>query len=268
MPTWPAALRAYPALLRVGFASALAYRAEFFVWILTTNLPLINLALWSAVARDQPVGRYGQAEFTAYFLAALIIRQLTGSWLVWELTMEIRQGTLAMRLLRPVNPFLAYSAENLAALPLRAAIAVPIAGIMLWVVGADRLSQDPVVWLSLPFLVFGAWLLVFLVMAIIGLLALWIESAASVFEVWLALFTVFSGYLVPLELFPEWLREIAAVLPFRLLLSLQVEAMLGHLTRAEILSGALQLVVWVALLGLVLRAMWRAGLARFGAFGG
>ena len=64
-------LRMYPSLLKVGFASAMAYRAEFFVWVLTTNLPLINLALWTAVARDAPVGRFGQAEFGAYFLATL-----------------------------------------------------------------------------------------------------------------------------------------------------------------------------------------------------
>ena len=66
-------LRAVPTLLRIGFAEAVAYRAEFVVWLLATNMPLVMLALWTAVARDGPVGRYGQAEFTAYFLAALVV---------------------------------------------------------------------------------------------------------------------------------------------------------------------------------------------------
>ena len=91
-------LRAYPALLRVGFAGALAYRAEMIVWMLTTTMPLVSLALWNAVAEDGPVGRFDQRGFGAYFLATLVVRQLTGSWLVWELNMEIRSGSLVLLL--------------------------------------------------------------------------------------------------------------------------------------------------------------------------
>jgi hypothetical protein len=48
--------RAYPTLVRVGVSDLVAYRAEFLVWILTMNLPLIMMALWSAVAADGPSG--------------------------------------------------------------------------------------------------------------------------------------------------------------------------------------------------------------------
>ena len=111
------ALRAYPTLLRIGLTEVIAYRAEFLIWILTTNMPLVMMALWTAVSASGPVGRFGTREFVAYFLGALIVRLLTSSWMVWELTMDIRQGRLAARLLRPLHPLLAYSAEHLAAVP-------------------------------------------------------------------------------------------------------------------------------------------------------
>ena len=60
-----------------------AYRAEFIIWVLTTNMPLLMMGLWSAVAADAPVGRFGTTEFVAYYLGALIIRLVTNSWLVW-----------------------------------------------------------------------------------------------------------------------------------------------------------------------------------------
>ena len=41
---------ALPTLLRVGLSEVVAYRAEFVVWILTTNMPLVMLAIWHAVA--------------------------------------------------------------------------------------------------------------------------------------------------------------------------------------------------------------------------
>ena len=93
--------RALPTLMKVGFLEAVAYRAELLVWVLSTTMPLIMLALWSAVARDAPVGRFGQTDFVAYFLATFIVRQLTGAWVAWQMSFEVRTGTLSMRLLRP-----------------------------------------------------------------------------------------------------------------------------------------------------------------------
>ena len=231
-----AAARAYPALLRAGFASAVAYRAEFLIWMFSTNMPLIMLALWAAVARSGPVGGYSQGGFAAYYLCTLLVRLLSGSWVVWELTMEIRQGTLALRLLRPIHPLFAYSAENLAAVPLRGIVALPVVCILLWT-ARGQLGHDAVLWLMLVPALFGAWLLTFLVMALIGTLALYVESAASLFEAWLGISAVLSGYLVPLDLFPQAVQRIALLLPFRFLLSFPVELMLGKISNAELVGS-------------------------------
>lgn len=262
-----AAAKAYPALLRAGFASAVAYRAEFLIWMFSTNMPLIMLALWAAVARSGPVGVYTQRGFAAYYLSTLLVRLLTGSWVVWELTMEIRQGVLALRLLRPLHPLIAYSAENLAAVPLRGIVAIPVVSILLWT-ARGQLGHDPLLWLLLVPALLGAWLLTFLVMALIGTLALYVESAASLFEAWLGVSAVLSGYLIPLDLFPQGVQRIALSLPFRFLLSFPVELMLGKHGRGEALAllGGQWLYVAAALLATNL--VWRAGLRRYSAYGG
>ena len=77
--------RALPTLLRVGFAEALAYRAEMLVWILSTTMPLVMLALFSAVDEGGPLGRFDEAGFAAYFLATFIVRQFTACWASWEI---------------------------------------------------------------------------------------------------------------------------------------------------------------------------------------
>lgn len=261
-------LRALPTLLRVGLADAVAYRAELVVWLLSTNMPLVMLALWSAVAREAPVGRFGERDFTAYYLAALVVRLMTGAWVVWELTFEIRQGTLAYRLLRPLHPLLAYAAENVAAMPLRLAMALPVAGLALWLTAGERLTRDPLLLALFPLTVAGGWLITFLAMAMVGTLAFRFDSAASLFEIWMALFGVFSGYLVPLELFPPWAQAVARALPFRSMLGFPVELVIGLLPREQAL---LELAVqwgWIALLLLGVRAAWRSGLRHFAAFGG
>ena len=261
-------IKAYPALLRTGFVSAVAYRAEFLIWMFSTNMPLVMLAIWSAVAREGPIAGYSQKGFTAYYLATLLVRLLTGSWVVWELTMEIRQGTLALRLLRPLHPLIAYSAENLAAVPLRGLIAIPLVIVLLVFAGGTALTHDLRLWLIFLPAMLGAWLLTFLVMALIGTLSLYVESAVSLFEAWLGLSAVLSGYLVPIDLFPAALARVANVLPFRFLLSFPVEVVLGrlHPTQALVLLAAQWGYVSVALCAVIL--VWRAGMRRFGAYGG
>ena len=262
-----ATVRAYPALLRTGLVAAVAYRAEFLIWMFSTNMPLVMLALWAAVGRSGPVAGYTQRGFGAYYLAVLLVRLLTGAWVVWEMTFEIKQGTLALRLLRPIHPLIAYSAENLAALPMRGLVAIPVmAGFL--IAGRESLSHDPLHWLLFLPAMAGAWLLTFLVMALIGTLALFVESAISVFEAWLGISSVLSGYLIPLDLFPPALREVALKLPFRFLVSYPVELMLGRLSHRDalLLLGAQWGYVAVASVGL--HFVWRSGMRRFGAYGG
>ncbi len=261
-------LRALPTLLRVGFAEAVAYRAEFLVWLLSTNMPLVMLALWSAAARDGPVGRYTGAQFTAYFLVALVVRLLTGAWVIWELNFEIRQGTLAFRMLRPVHPLVAYATENLAAVPLRLVLSSPVVVVLLLSSGAPLLSRDPVAWAAFPAALAGGWAITFLAMSLVGALAFYVESAGSVFEIWMGLFGVFSGYLVPLDLFPPWLATLARFLPFRYMLAFPVEMVTGLLPRARALEELAIQWLFVGLLFLLASAAWRRGVRRFSSVGG
>jgi ABC-2 type transport system permease protein len=262
------ALRAFPTLMRVGLAEIVAYRAEFLVWILTTNMPLVMLAIWHAVAADGPVGRFDQREFTAYYLGVLAVRLLTSTWVVWQMSMEIRDGTLSARLLRPIHPLFAYAAQHMAGVPMRAVVVSPIFVILAFAAG-DRLAvRDPALMGIFALALLGAWLLIFFTMVLVGALAFFVDSAIAVFELWLAVHAIFSGYLVPLEALPSWIGRAAAVLPFRFMLGFPVEVLVGLVTPAAALR---QLgVQWAYVLVLFALAMlvWRAGVRRFAAFGG
>ena len=264
----PATARALPAMFKVGFAEAVAYRAEFLVWMLSNTMPLIMLALWSAVAREAPVGRFGQKDFVAYFLATFIVRQLTSSWAAWHMNYEIRQGTLALRLLRPIHPMLTYAVENLAAQPMRLLVALPMAAVWMWSVGAGHVPRDPALWAAFAVAVLGGWLLTFLANFAIGCLAFFTESSIKVMDVWLTLYFVFSGYLIPVELFPPAVRGIADWLPFRYQIGLPVEL----ITSAHDRGAALALLggqwAWVVVTMVGTIGLWRKGLGRFAAYGG
>lgn len=261
------AVTAWPTLLRVGFAEAVAYRAEFLVWILSTTMPFIMLALMSSVVREAPIEGFAAQDITAYYLATFLVRLLTGAWVVWEMTQEIRTGSMALRLLRPIHPFVSYASDNLAALPLRGVLAIPLVGLIL-IFASDGLTHDPRYLLAAAVSIAGAWLLNFLIMACIGCLAFFAESATSVFEVWLGAWMVLSGYLLPLALFPPWVRAANAWLPFRMMLDLPVSLLLGRLDGAAALQGMATQWAWILGMGTLALLLWRAGIRRYQAFGG
>jgi ABC-2 type transport system permease protein len=262
------ALRALPTLLKIGFAEALAYRVEMLIWILSTTMPLVMLAIWHAVAREAPVGRFGGDEMIAYFVGMFIVRQLTGSWSAWLINMEVRDGTLALRLLRPIHPLLAYAASSIAEIPVRSLLSIPLAAAALVVFARAHLTRDPVLWLLFLVSLAGGWLITLAVNFAIGLLSLFLESSMKLWDVWLATYFVFSGYVLPIELFPRALGSVLDWLPFRYQLALPVEIMTGAHDRlgALALVGRQGLVVAIAFA--VVALVWRRGVRRFEAYGG
>jgi ABC-2 type transport system permease protein len=255
------------ALWRIGVAEAVAYRASLLIWVFSTSLPLISLVLWRALAEDGPIGDYDQHDFDSYFVAAFVVRQLSSSWVVWELDRQIRTGGLSTLLLRPVSPVLHHAMNNLSALPLRTALAAPVALAVLLAAGGISTSSDPLALAMVPVALALAWLLNFVTQFAIGCLSFWLTRAASLYEVWLGAYIVLAGYMLPTSLFPPGLAAVARVLPFHAALGFPVELAIGRLSTAQMFAGFGLQLFWIAVLGSLAALAWRRGLKVYGAFG-
>jgi ABC-2 type transport system permease protein len=261
-------LRAIPTLLRVGVAETVAYRAEFLVWILSTTLPLVMLALWTSVAREAPFQQYSSSDFVAYYLAGLITRNLIGSWVAWQISEEIRSGVMSMRLLRPVHPFIAFATSHLAAIPFRAIVGVPVAVVLLFSSGASALTSEPLqLALVVPSLALG-WMLTFGFLFGLGTLAFLVTKTMALLNLYFGLFALLSGYLLPIPLLPPIIRQLAEYSPFRFMFSVPVELMtrkIDHVELAWLLGGQ---VAWTAFVLAVALWVWNKGVRHYEAVGG
>jgi ABC-2 type transport system permease protein len=260
-----ATLRAMPTMLRVGLAETIAYRAEMVVWILTTTMPLVMLSLWTSVSAEAPFGDYGHADFVAYYLAALTVRNLTSNWVAYQIGEEIRLGTLSMRLLRPIHPFAGYLATHVAALPLRVLVVLPWVAIMALTDARHVLVTAPAQLGLFVLSLAGAWLLVFATFVALGALSFFLEKSMALVEVYFGLFMLLSGYLIPLDLMPAWIRSVAAWLPFRYMLGGPVSILIGRCPDAGAMLAAQW--GWAGGMGLIAALVWRAGIHRFEAYG-
>lgn len=259
--------RAMPAMFRIGFAELVAYRAEMVIWILSATMPLIMLALWNSVVAEAPIAGFGPTEITRYFAATLVVRQLTGAWVLWHLNWMIRSGGLSAKLLRPINPLVYEAVTMLAAMPLRMVVLAPMmVGLVLW-------RPELVAWPGWPAMgLFGlsvllAWLMSFLVQGLFGMLAFWTDQSQGMFGVWFVLWMLLSGYIAPLEMFPQPVQAALAWSPFRGMIAVPVELLGGFLSPRDALFDIGVQVVWTLILASTSVLVWKRGIRRYGAFG-
>ena len=265
------ALRALPTLLRIGVAETVAYRAEFLVWMLTSTMPLIMLSLWTSVANEAPFAEYTSADFVAYFLGVLIVRNLTGNWVAWQISEEIRMGVLSMRLLRPIHPFIAYATSHAAALPFRSVIALPIAFILLLSSGASSITTEPLQLVLLLPSIALAWLITFGIMFALGSCGFWITQTFGIVNFYFGMWNLLSGYLMPMDImrskYPV-IADVAEALPFYYMLGAPVELMTKHHTGMQLLEMFAWQIAWAVISVAVALAVWRRGVRHFEAVGG
>jgi ABC-2 type transport system permease protein len=241
------------------------------VWMLTSTMPLIMLSLWTSVASEGPFQSYSSADFVAYFLGVLIVRNLSSNWVAFQMAEEVRMGVLSMRLLRPIHPFLAYAASHAAALPFRSLIALPIAVILLVSSGASSLTTEPVQLALLVPSIGLAWLIAFGIMFSLGCLAFWFTQTFGVVNFYFGLWSLLSGYLMPMDIMRAkyaFVADIAERLPFFYMLGAPVELMTKHLASEQLLRLVAWQAAWAVICVCIALWVWRKGVRHFEAVGG
>ncbi len=136
----------YRQQFKTTFATMLQYRASLFIWSISAVLePVVYLIVWSTVSRGHggSVGSYTPGGFAAYYIAFMLVNQVTYTWIMYEYEYRVRQGYLSFALLKPVHPIHSDIADNLSSklitLPILILVAVglglifhPTADFKLW----------------------------------------------------------------------------------------------------------------------------------------
>lgn len=257
-------LRKARALFRLYLAYMLEFRAEIYLWVLASVLPLILLGVWAEAAAGGafPLSR---VDFIRYFMAVFVVRQFSFVWVIWEFEELVVTGNLSQQLLQPLNPvwrFLAnHLTERVVRFPLVAAV---VTGCFLMYPEAFWLPRlgDLVGAMALLGVAFAVR---FLLQYTMSMLSFWSERAASIEELWFVVYLFLSGLIAPLDVYPEPVRRFTELTPFPYLIYYPVNLLLGH--GVPLARALLVLTAWGSVAWLLQRYLWRRGLERYSAMG-
>lgn len=260
-------VRLYWGFARVRFADLMANRARFFTGILSYFIYVsVYYSIYRAVySGGEMIGGLALPEALTYVAIVWLLRSLYTNNLDRELTEEVRQGDIALALLRPVG----YNTAKLAG----AAGEVGFRGLFF------TLPATLVILLVYPVLppagvVAGIGFMMSAILAfavysqinlLVGLSAIFTEHTIGIQRAKNATMDLLGGVLIPLTFYPEWAQSILAWLPFQAVAFSPAAIYLGE---ANPLPVLLVQFVWVVVLYLLSRWVWYMATSRLTVQGG
>ena len=116
--------------------------------------------------------------------------------------------------------------------------------------------------IALTFMVGGLW---FTLQYLVGLMAFWLEETWILRVILMILSQFLSGSILPLELYPAWVREMLLYTPFPYLTYFPAKVFMGS---TELFSGAFLVVVtWTIVMAGICTLIWKRGLRLYTAAG-
>jgi ABC-2 type transport system permease protein len=263
-------LHIYRRLWQVNWAEQWQYRANLLMYLLYWLVsPIVYLAVWTTVAQSQgAVNGFTANDFVTYYLALLIVDNLTSDITLHILAYKIHDGTLSGELLKPVHPILTGTlVNNLAFKALTLIVLIPVWLLLCVLFQPDFSSVTPLsLLLAVPAVALGFGIS-FLLGATMTCIAFWTTRVYALSEMYYGLVILFAGQFVPLDLMPPVIQQIAQFLPFQLLKYFPIQLSLGKLPPDVIIRDFVMGVVWFSVSLALFLWVWRTGVKRFSAVG-
>ncbi|MBS3985228.1 MAG: ABC-2 family transporter protein [Selenomonadales bacterium] len=261
------AIKKYTLLASTSLASKLAYpldalvRSIFFAMVL-----FIFTKLWSTLlGADRAILGFSRAQMVWYLMATESI-MLSNARIERRIEDEVKSGAVAYTLVRPLH-FVWYQCaifcgETLGHFLLNAIVGAAVAFALVGLPPAS-LASIPAVLLVAAM----AFLMQFFIKVTIAMLAFWVEDTQPFFWVYSKILFTLGGLFVPIDVYPEWLKRIAEILPFNYVLYQPARLFVSFDKEAFLRAAGMQ-VLWVVALVVLAFFTFRRGVKKVSVNGG
>lgn len=267
-----AVLGPYAAFARISFLNLLAYRARYFVGVLTYFFNVsVWYYIWKALFAQEPGGRIGGftfADMVTYVATGWALRSFYFNEVDRDIASQVQEGRLAMSLIKPVDFQAMVLSQALGESAFRLLLfSLPIA-LLLFVVYPLRAPAS-----ALAALLFGvsgllSVLLVGVINFCVGLIAIRTRSILGFLRAKYLVLELLSGLLIPPSLFPARVRPLLDWLPFPHMNYTPGRLYLGLISGPEAARALALQAAWALLLLGLGRLLWHATRKRIVVQGG
>jgi len=248
---------AYFYVYKTQILKGLAYKFDVYGNILMQTIIMVATAyFWRALFKnaDSVQGVTVDTMLTYTVVSSMISVVLTTN-VEHRITLSVRKGTIAIDMMRPVNIFKVFFAENLGgvtALLFQNLLPIFLIGSVLIKLPTPGSVTGSILFIcSLTLAFFVNWYLAVL----FGMLAFSVIEMDALIQVKKHLIRLLSGSIIPIWFFPDWFQGALEVLPFVYLYQMPLDIYIGKYTKESLVRGLLIQLAWTIVLFLIYRYM-------------
>lgn len=246
------------------------YRATELAGLVTNYFfGVFRIAVLLALYGDRPVvaGIDVTGAITYMVLTQAVLGYLSiFGW--FQLAESVYTGEVAADLLKPIGLFQVWMARDLG----RAIVQFLLRGVVLFSLYLPffdlQTPPTPVQWLGVSAIAIMAWLVSFCWRFLANLAAFWSPNASGIIRFVYITSWFFSGFLMPIRYFPDWVIRLANLTPFPSMMNVVMDAFIGLLDGPAMLEALLVQAGWVVTLSLLGHLALRTGVRRLVVLGG
>lgn len=266
-------MRLYREIMTRAFQSHTAYRMDTFMHLVASLFSIvIQTTIWRALydgggTMASSVGNVSLSEMLTYAVVGSCVSLLVGNGIIGRLSNKIQSGEIAMDLIKPIHLSRYLFAESAGSTLFRLAFELaPVAVFGALVYGLIAPGASDAAMFAL--IVCNSIALYYLMNFICGLFAFWYVISWHTQSIFGIVMSLCSGSLLPLWFYPDAVAKLFGFLPFQLVYYAPISVFLGRRTFPEELGIVGLQALWIALLLLVMRWMWKKAVRKLVIQGG
>jgi ABC-2 type transport system permease protein len=253
----------YSQFARISFLNYLAYRVNVvmmgFIYFFVV---VVNFFLWNAIFTSgttdgsKTLAGFNSNELITYIIVGWVLRSSYISHYDREIGEKIRNGTIAMDLLKPVNFQFIHYADSIGRVFIRVfTLSIPtliIANILFKI-------TLPVSWEAFLLFLLSGFCSLFIFVGlnfIVGITAFFTENYNGIANLKDFLIISLSGLLIPYAFFPEIFQYVLQFLPFQGMANIPLSIYIGKLTGIGSYLSILSQILWSVLIFIIGSKYW------------
>lgn len=234
----------YNYITKISLSNNLVYFADFLVRnFFFVFIMYIMLMLWTNIygSKGGNIAGFTLNQMIWYLVVTEMIT-LSRSNIFTEASLDVKNGNIAYMLNKPYNYILYCFFNSLGEMGVKL-LTNMLVGLFIGILYVGPLASFNLI--HLPFIVVSILLGIFINFFIhisLSLTSFWLEENSAFFWIYQKLVFMLGGMLIPLDMFPGWLRNIAANLPFAYVTYAPAKLAVGFSYNSFIYTIAFQLV--------------------------
>lgn len=248
-------------------SSEIAFRWQIFVWVLSDTLqPVILGVLWASVAKQG--GLLTVSQVITYFFLVTLVSKFTKDWSITYISNTVISGDFSKYLVKPFNYLAETLGISIGSRILRIIMLIPLLVIAYFVfkgnfeilLGFERI-------MLFLFALIMAFFINFLLGNTFALISFFVNQIIGLRTFYEHAVIFLSGEGIPLVAYPSWAKIFLELMPFRYTLSFPIEIIMGTVSNSQMYYGFTIASIWIVLLIIVYKVLFRFAIKKYEAFG-